>query len=260
MKESEMERFIPHPGTKFRWRSAIIDVCLVAEHYGLSGIGDKTMEHVQQALVDIDQRLFADAFGPTRLASLTEDQEREWLQCALEACKQGITEFRPEPSAEQKERTKVVEQNRPEFTSAWAALRALDVSAVLVAFSGAGDSGEILSIEPVFQEEPDSIPTDAALADATAAFRSAEVPLPTAAPAKLGDLVRKLSDNLLMFPEVPDWYNNDGGYGMLVWRLHPSGKNELKLTVDQYVTHTRRTRLIYDEFGSNYETSEGQVD
>jgi hypothetical protein len=225
--------FIPAAGTKFRWRSAIIDVCNAVERYQSVGTeGGTTANAIQQTLEDIDQRLFADGFGPTRTACLTEVQWREWIQRVLKACEHGITEFRPEPPAEQKKRT--------EFVSAWAALRALDVRAVLVVFrEGAG------------------IPEDVPFADRAATFQSAEVGLPWAAQVKLEDLVRRLSDDLLLSEEVPDWYNNDGGYGTLEWRLHPAGNNELRLIVNQYVErpiHT--TELIYDELGANCERSD----
>ena len=69
------------------------------------------------------------------------------------------------------------------------------------------------------------------------------------ASVKLEDLIEGLSDNLLCRDEVPDWYNNEGGYGTLKWRVNPNGSNTLDITVNQRVIDYDTTVLSYDELG-----------
>ena len=201
---------------------------------------------------------------------MREDQLRESILGVLRAWAQGVTEYLPEPhnpeivtdardisedfakyrQEEIERQRQISERNRVRFERAWAALHELQVSSVLVQFSGEGDSGQIDSIEPEFEERSGTIPAGQELDAMVAQFRSTDVFVPGEdAPVLLRDLIEDLSNDLLYGVEVPDWYNNSGGYGTLEWRVNPGGSNTLCGTVNQCVEEYDTTVLCFDGLG-----------
>jgi hypothetical protein len=265
-----MDNLLPDRDAGFRWRNCTVNVRKAAERYGSVEVQNDSAENVHLALAELDTRLFAEGFGPELIANLSEDQLRGWMHWILRAWAVNITEYLPEPynprvagelrdisgtwakyrqEANERQRT-TVERNKPRLERAWAALRELKISSVLVEFSGVGDSGEIDSIEPSFDEQSTIVPDEHLLANMMATYRSKEVLMPNeAAPVRLEDLIEELSNDLLGRAETPDWFNNDGGYGTLEWRVNPDGSNVLNVTVHQRVTEYDTTVLIYNGLG-----------
>ena len=264
-----MDELLPTFDAKFRWRTCNINLDKAAECYGPIDVQGDTVEFVHRALTELDARLFADDFGPASVAKLSADQLREWMHCVLRAWAVAVTEYLPESyipqatddfsaiasetwkkylQAEVERQKEVAERNKCMFQRAWDALRELNVCSVQVQFSGAGDSGEIESIEPRFEKQSET--PGRKIADIVATFWSMAVLVPgEAASVRLQDLIEKLSYDLLCRAEVPDWINNEGGWGTLEWRVNPDGSNALAVTVNQRVTEYDTTVLAYDGLG-----------
>jgi hypothetical protein len=259
-----MDELVPTPGAKFRWRTCTINLYKVAECYGPIDAQGDTVEYVYRALTELDDRLFADDFGPASVAKLSAEQLREWMHCVLRAWAVAVTEYLPETTnnsraiasetrkknlqAEVERQKEIVERNKPRFQRAWDALRELKVCSVQGLFSGADDSGEIELTQPGFEEK--SRTSGQAIADMVARFRSIEVLVPgEAAPVRLQDMIKELSNDLLCRPEVPDWIDNEDLWGKLEWRVSPDGSNALAVTVHQRVTRYDKTVLTYDGLG-----------
>jgi hypothetical protein len=139
-------------------------------------------------------------------------------------------------------------RNLEMFRLTWEKLRELNVSAVIVDFSGEGDSGQVNAVDPVFDRASET-GSDQRTQKMEAAFRAAMVSPSGAASVTLENLISELSDEVLSQPMVPDWYNNDGGNGTLEWRANEDGTNSLTVTVNQTVVDYDTTVLTFDEWG-----------
>lgn len=70
----------------------------------------------------------------------------------------------------------------------------------------------------------------------------------------LRDLMIELSDKILRHDEIPDWYNNDGGFGVLEWIVAHTDKagtphtDRISVTVNEAVINT--SNFEYDGYGN----------
>ena len=127
-----------------------------------------------------------------------------------------------------------------EMTSLLVKLANYDITGILITYTGGGGDGQIDEIVYTTKELDKNSHT--ALSD----IDSIEMYLPRA--QKLIDLDLDLYNTLCSFvmdnilqtvDDLPDWYNDDGGYGTLSM-LVPSGKYEIINTI--YITETDTTR------------------
>ena len=64
----------------------------------------------------------------------------------------------------------------------------------------------------------------------------------------------ELSDKILRHDEIPDWYNNDGGFGVLEWIVAHTDKagtphtDRISVTVNEAVINT--SNFEYDGYGN----------
>lgn len=127
-----------------------------------------------------------------------------------------------------------------EMTGLLVKLANYDVTGILITYTGGGGDGQIDEIVYTTKELDKNSYT------ALNSIDSIEMYLPRA--QKLIDLDLDLYNTLCSFvmdnilqtvDDLPDWYNDDGGYGTLSM-LIPSGKYEIINTI--YITDTDTTR------------------
>jgi hypothetical protein len=102
---------------------------------------------------------------------------------------------------------------QPNFTLtiALTALRELGIREIVLEYSGGGDSGGI---------------------DTVQAYKDSEMKEPVDMPPELQVAVEERANTLL--DKLPDWYNNDGGYGTLTFDLETfTAKSEHTVRVVQ---------------------------
>ena len=117
----------------------------------------------------------------------------------------------------------------------------LGILSVNVEFSGAGDSGEIESIDLNYM----AFSNESKAEDFQKNHDEVAV-VPEEVEERLTELVGNLSDSILEGSEVPDWYNNEGGHGTLVW--NPATKT-IEVEVNERVIGYETTHLTYDANG-----------
>lgn len=127
-----------------------------------------------------------------------------------------------------------------EMTGLLVKLANYDITGILITYTGGGGDGQIDEIVYTTKELDKNSYT------ALNSIDSIEMYLPRA--QKLIDLDLDLYNTLCSFvmdnilqtvDDLPDWYNDDGGYGTLSM-LIPSGKYEIINTI--YITDTDTTR------------------
>jgi hypothetical protein len=127
-----------------------------------------------------------------------------------------------------------------EMTSLLVNLANYDITGILITYTGGGGDGQIDDI--VYTTEELNIDHHIALS------RMDSIALYTPRAIRLIDLDLDLYNTLCSFvmdnilqtvDDLPDWYNDDGGYGTLSM-LVPSGKYEIINTI--YITETDTTR------------------
>jgi hypothetical protein len=262
----------PTPTANFHWRAAYIRLARVAEKFGPIDIQNDTAETVRLALGEIDRTLFpAGIINRAIVEKIGEAKKQEWLTTILRAAAFGIFEFEPQPNCDaqtllidsessvrlfeeyrRKKETRDEEarsKNQPKFEAVWNAVRGHGISGLLVEFSGSGDEGEIDSIELWPAERENSTAAEPG-DDTDAAFLSKMVAVDgETAPVELEGLVRQLSNHVLDRAEIPDWYNNEGGFGRIEWSAGADGENTLVVTVNQRVDAFDTTVITYDVIG-----------
>jgi uncharacterized protein DUF6878 len=136
------------------------------------------------------------------------------------------------------------DQLRHKHQMVWDALRELGIKHALVEFSGSGDSGQI----------DDCYPEGS---DGYGVFATKTLTVDTSQPSiLLRDLMIELSDEILWNDEIPDWYNNDGGYGVLEWIVAHTDKegthhtDRIAVTVNVAVVDYDTSNFEYDGFGN----------
>jgi hypothetical protein len=130
----------------------------------------------------------------------------------------------------------------PKFTEAWVTMANLGVVSITVAFSGEGDSGQIDDVDLFCVAMS---PTEH-LGQSHLKNREAVAAVPAERRDHLKQLVESLSDSLLEDEDIPDWYNDDGGHGTLVWTL---ATKTIEVEVNQRVVEFETTTLTYDANG-----------
>jgi hypothetical protein len=126
----------------------------------------------------------------------------------------------------------------------WDALRELGIACVLVEFSGSGDSGQIDDCYP------ESGNGDGVFANKTLTVDAGQSSI------LLRDLMIELSDEILQNDEIPDWYNNDGGFGVLEWIVAHTDMegthhtDRIAVTVNVAVVDYDTNNFEYDGFGN----------
>jgi hypothetical protein len=150
-----------------------------------------------------------------------------------------------------------------EFQLVWAAMKKLDINMLAVEFSGEGDSGQINDVSVAYPEAPMGKDWQVAYDRQVAAFNDCDVTFPDGTVTKLAKLVEQLSDGILGYDGIPDWYNNDGGNGTIVWMLKGVtntghvGVEMIDLTVNQAHIEYDTTHFAYDNHGEELPTDEG---
>jgi hypothetical protein len=130
----------------------------------------------------------------------------------------------------------------PAFADAWATMANLGVVSITVSFSGEGDSGQIDDVGLFCV----AMPAKGHRQEAWQKNREALAALPDDSQDHLKELVESLSDSVLQDGNVPDWYNNDGGNGSLIWTL---ATKTIEVEVNQKVVEYETTTLTYDANG-----------
>lgn len=132
----------------------------------------------------------------------------------------------------------------------WARLRELEISTVEVGFSGSGDSGQIDGVDPGW--------TSGTAADQArrAAFLACTIDLPDeaghVAPRSLRGLIDDWAGEILDRPEIPNWYDNDGGNGKITFHVSdepPRIEVGVNVAVVTHETHS----FEYDRHGDDAE-------
>jgi hypothetical protein len=124
----------------------------------------------------------------------------------------------------------------------WAAMRANDIKQIEVEFSGSGDSGQIDDI---------GLPYNGAGHDLTGIMASVSDYTPPT--CLLTKLIEDLSEGILEKPEIPDWYNNDGGNGTILWCADEDGTNRIEVEVNQAYTEYTTSSFSYGADGEGSE-------
>ena len=138
-------------------------------------------------------------------------------------------------------------QLRHKHQMVWDALRELGIACVLVEFSGSGDEGQI---DDCYPEGSDG---HGVFANKTLTVDAGQSSI------LLRDLVIELSDEILQNDEIPDWYNNDGGFGVLEWIVAHTDKegthrtDRIVVTVNVAVVDYDTSNFEYDGFGNRAE-------
>jgi hypothetical protein len=155
------------------------------------------------------------------------------------------------------------------FELVWHLMREHKINTITVSFDGSGDSGEIHDISPDFMRTVLPAGADANMhyANQLARWEAITVDLPkpehpTEMHRKtLHNLVHELSDDILSYSEAPDWVNNDGGYGELVWSLNGDENGTttnpvIEVSYNIRIVETVGSSFTYDRFGDQIEDEE----
>lgn len=131
------------------------------------------------------------------------------------------------------------------FQLLWDAMRAIDLPALIVTFSGGCDEGAVDDVSAEFgfdyKAEPDSC-----YARANARFDTCKVTLGDNS-LLLADYVKEIAEGLLTdTDDVPDWYNNDGGNGTITFTLDGE---VIEMEVNVRIVEFDTTRFQFDSAG-----------
>ena len=133
---------------------------------------------------------------------------------------------------------------------AWRAMQELGLEQVDVEFDGSGDSGSINNVSPPLQ-------CDGVDEKRQQDFRKKVVilPGPMQHETSLHDLMEELSDALLSRPEIPNWYDGEGGNGTISWRINQDGTRRIEAQVNVAIVQYDASYFTYDpETGERDET------
>jgi hypothetical protein len=147
--------------------------------------------------------------------------------------------------------TQETDEDAAQYAAVWRAIRELGIKVIEVQFSGSGDSGEIEDIRPawIFGGTEDENMKRAENFRRKVVSFSDYVP-PT---HSLESLIRDLSNDILNQPEIPDWYNNEGGNGTMEWIAEDDGTNHIELTVNVAVVEYETSTFSYRADGTEIE-------
>ena len=129
----------------------------------------------------------------------------------------------------------------------WDTLAELKITTVVVSFSGAGDSGDIDDVNPMFEGISNHYTTNVdqeRYAAGLAMFKQAGNP---AADIALEELIKQVSLTLLDEPGVPDWVNNDGGDGEITL---DTATRAITLDINVNIVEKDNSVFTYDAMGS----------
>lgn len=131
-----------------------------------------------------------------------------------------------------------------QFELVWRALRELGIEQVNVSFDGSGDSGEITDVAVDYADHKLADELNAKLSAAQVELIDEDTLQPRT--IELIKLIEELSDPLTTAYE--DWWNNDGGFGELVWCASDEPPH-LELSIEVRVVNTEHSSYELNRYG-----------
>jgi hypothetical protein len=146
--------------------------------------------------------------------------------------------------------------NKAKFEIVWDALKRLGIPAIVVNFSGEGDSGQIddTSVIDVFKDPVSGVEVRGFAAetygDLSAKLSECMVVVHPDEPAvTLISLIDELTEPLISNAGV-NWWDNDGGFGDCAWYANANQEPpRITVSISEKIVSTVEHRFEFDRFG-----------